>query len=148
MKQKGEERTIVLLLRARAGFTHRLWDHVRLEREKQIRAIEDSTGMQYSHGEVAKTATGVHIRAIIDGPFGSSQRTRWGIHSSIVIICGGSGVSFGMAVLEYLCAVMAGIKRAEKNFQTRSSCICKHTGSSKSTGWFRCCNHLYKQNRC
>ncbi|PWN31233.1 uncharacterized protein FA14DRAFT_30082 [Meira miltonrushii] len=118
-KQKGEERTIVLLLRARAGFTHQLWDHVRLEREKQIRAIEDSTGMQYSHGEVAKTATGVHVRAIIDGPFGSAQRTRWGIHSSIVIICGGSGVSFGMAVLEYLCAVMAGVKRGEKNFQTR-----------------------------
>lgn len=118
-KQKGEERTIVLLLRARAGFTHRFWDYVRLEREKQIRAIEDSTGMQYSHGEVAKTATGVHVRAIIDGPFGSSQRTRWGIHSSIVIICGGSGVSYGMAVLEYLCAVMAGVKKGEKNFQTK-----------------------------
>lgn len=116
---QGEERTIVLLLRARAGFTHQLWDHVRLEREKQIRAIEESTGMQYSHGEVAKTATGVHLRAIIDGPFGSSQRTRWGVHSSIIIICGGSGVSYGMAVLEYLCAVMAGIKRGEKNFQTK-----------------------------
>jgi hypothetical protein len=117
-RRKGEERTMVLLLRARKGFTQALWDHVRIEREKQIRQIEQSTGVQYAHGEVAKTATGVHLRAIVDGPFGSAQRTKWGMHSSVVIICGGSGISYGMAALEYMCAVLAGIKR-ERKFLTR-----------------------------
>ncbi|UZJ54713.1 hypothetical protein CBS101457_004033 [Exobasidium rhododendri] len=113
--KKSEERTIVLLLRARRGFTHHLWDYVRLQREKQIRAIEEETGQQYIRGEVAKTATGVHVRAIIDGPYGSSQRVRWGIYSTILIICGGSGISSGMAMLEYLCSVMAGNKQVKKS---------------------------------
>jgi hypothetical protein len=117
-QKKSEERTIVLLLRARKGFTHQLWDYVRLQREKQIRAIEEQTGQQYIRGEVAKTATGVHVRAIIDGPYGSTQRVRWGIYSTVLIICGGSGISSGMAMLEYLCSVMAGNKQV-KNSKTR-----------------------------
>lgn len=114
----GADRTIVLLLRARGGFTNALWDYVRVERERQIRHIEDTTGFKYEQGQVAKTATGVHLRAIIDGPYGSSQRTRWGVHSTIVVICGGSGISYGLSVLEHLCATMNGIRR-EKNFKTQ-----------------------------
>lgn len=117
-RRSVEGRTMILLLRARGGFTNALWDYVRIERERQIRHIEESTGVQYVHGQVAKTATGVHMRAIVDGPYGSSQRIRWGIHSSIIIICGGSGVSYGMAVLEHLCSTMAGL-RQERNFQVQ-----------------------------
>lgn len=117
-KTEGEERTIVLLVRARRGFTLRLWEHVRREREKQIRAIEVQTGQQYIRGEVAKTVTGVHVRALIDGPYGSIQRVRWHVHSTVVIICGGSGISSGMSILEHLCSVMAG-NRQVKNFQVK-----------------------------
>jgi hypothetical protein len=118
VKVKGEERTIVLLIRARRGFTHDLWDYVRRQREIQIRAIEEQTGQQYIRGEVAKTATGVHLRAIIDGPYGSIQRVRWRLHSTIVIIAGGSGITSAMSVLEYLCSVMAGNKQV-KGFLVR-----------------------------
>lgn len=118
VRVKGEERTIVLLIRARRGFTHALWDHVRIEREKQIRSIEEQTGQQYIRGEVCKTATGVHLRAIIDGPYGSVQRVRWRVHSTIVIIAGGSGITSAMSVLEYLCSVMAGNKQV-KGFLVR-----------------------------
>lgn len=117
-KGEGEERTIVLLIRARRGFTFELWDHVRRQREQQIRAIEEQTGRQYIRGEVAKTATGVHLRAIIDGPFGSIQRVRWGVQSTVVIIAGGSGISSAMSVLEYLCSVVAGNKQV-KGFGVR-----------------------------
>lgn len=118
VKAKGEERTIVLLIRARRGFTFALWDYVRMQREQQIRSIEQQTGRQYIRGEVAKTATGVHLRAFIDGPFGSIQRVRWGVQSSVVIIAGGSGISSAMSILEYLCSVMAGNKKV-KNFGVR-----------------------------
>lgn len=117
-KARGEERTIVLILRARGGFTNHLWEYVRQQRERQIRAIEERTGQQYIRGEVAKTATGVHLRAIIDGPYGSVQRVRWGIHSTVVIICGGSGISSGMSILEYLCTAMVGAKQV-RGFKTQ-----------------------------
>ncbi|PWN93916.1 hypothetical protein FA10DRAFT_299253 [Acaromyces ingoldii] len=114
-KARGEERTIVLLLRARKGFTLHLWNHVLRTREAQIQAAAEVVGPN----GVRKTTTGVHLRAIVDGPYGSSQRTRWGIHSTVVIICGGSGISFGMSVLEYLCAAMTGATRRDSKFQTQ-----------------------------
>ncbi|CEH17886.1 Ferric reductase, NADH/NADPH oxidase and related proteins [Ceraceosorus bombacis] len=94
----GEERTIVLLLRARHGFTRHLWDHVCAQREAQL--IEAGAAAH-------KATAGVHIRALVDGPYGSSARVNWEENGTVLIICGGSGVSFGMSVLEHLCARMA-----------------------------------------
>ncbi|EST05457.2 Ferric reductase transmembrane component-like domain protein [Kalmanozyma brasiliensis GHG001] len=115
-KAKGEERTMVLLVRCRHGFTRQLWNFVAKKRQMQIQAAADAHQGASMYGmpgtamvpTLGKDTTGVHIRAIVDGPYGSSDRTHWGIHSSIVIICGGSGVSFGMSVLEHLCACMVG----------------------------------------
>ncbi|PWZ02271.1 hypothetical protein BCV70DRAFT_230410 [Testicularia cyperi] len=132
-KVKGEERTMVLLVRCRKGFTRHLWNFVAKRRQQQIEAAADA---QFEAGRaglrggsmvpmLGKDTTGVHIRAIVDGPYGSADRTHWGIHSSIVIICGGSGVSFGMSVLEHLCACIVGAERlgkqgkGGKNFLTR-----------------------------
>ena len=100
-KAPGEERTIVLLLRARKGFTKHLFDYVQKQRNQQIGDSVISTG------GISKSTTGVHLRALIDGPYGSTKRVDWGASSTVVIICAGSGVSFGMAVLEHLCACLA-----------------------------------------
>lgn len=109
---KGEERTMVLLLRARKGFTKQLWEHVRRKRQLQVKAAIQADSASAVNGPnfaaIGKSTTGVHMRAIVDGPYGSVGRVKWGAHSTIVIICGGSGVSFGMSVLEHLCACIAG----------------------------------------
>ncbi len=52
--------------------------------------------------------TGVLLRMFVDGPFGSSVRARWGEHSTVVIFVAGSGVSFGLSILEYVCLCLAG----------------------------------------
>lgn len=117
-KVKGEERTIVLLLRARKGFTAYLWEYTRKQRSLQLQAahqagydnatlLEGIAGPN-SNAMGTKSVAGVHLRAIVDGPYGSSTRVRWGSHSTIMIACGGSGVSFGMSLLEHLCACIAG----------------------------------------
>ncbi len=132
-KAKGEERTMVLLVRCRRGFTRQLWNFVAKKRHLQIQAAADAQQGASMYGmpgtamvpALGKDTTGVHIRAIVDGPYGSVDRTHWGIHSSIVIVCGGSGVSFGMSVLEHLCACMVGAMKlgkegkGGKNFLTR-----------------------------
>ena len=100
-KAPGEERTITLLLRARKGFTKHLFDYVQKQRNQQI------GDCVISSGGISKSTTGVHLRALIDGPYGSTKRVDWGASSTVVIICAGSGVSFGMAVLEHLCACLA-----------------------------------------
>ncbi|KAN0061676.1 hypothetical protein ACQY0O_005667 [Thecaphora frezii] len=132
-KVKGEERTIVLLIRARKGFTSYLWDHVVKRRQQQIEAVSDAQPGAHGGYEnpllgpvaIGKGTTGVHMRAIIDGPYGSAKRTNWGVHSTVVIVCGGSGVSFGMSALEHLCACIVGNERlgdrgkGGKNFLVR-----------------------------
>ncbi|CAO1614291.1 unnamed protein product [Parajaminaea phylloscopi] len=126
-RRKGEERTVVLLLRARKGFTLQLWDYVRRHRHRQVMAAAEAgeihDGMQSAAG--SRTTTGVHIRAIVDGAYGTTQRVRWGIHSSIVIVCGGSGVTFGISLLEHLCNCMTQrnlygqSKRGGKDFEVK-----------------------------
>ncbi|KAJ1025306.1 hypothetical protein NDA13_004122 [Ustilago tritici] len=122
-KAKGEERTMVLLVRCRHGFTRHLCNFVAKKRQMQIQAAADAqhgSGMYGMPGTMAvpafgKDTTGVHLRAIVDGPYGSADRTHWDIHSTVVIICGGSGISFGMSVLEHLCACMVGAIKFGKN---------------------------------
>lgn len=105
-RKKGEERTMVLLLRARQGFTLQLWDYVRRHRHRQVMAAAEAGEFGDASSAGSRTTTGVHVRAIVDGAYGSTQRVRWGIHSSIVIVCGGSGVTFGISLLEHLCSCM------------------------------------------
>ncbi|KAI0322223.1 hypothetical protein OF83DRAFT_1049810 [Amylostereum chailletii] len=96
-------RVIVFLIRAKNGWTRDLWDDV-------VALL--SSGRKYPAGEKhpksVVPATGVLMRAWVDGPFGSSVRTNWGAYSTAIIVSGGSGVSFGLAVLEYLALCMAG----------------------------------------
>jgi len=105
--QKAPEdsgRVIILLIRAKGGWTKDLWNTVvsltsQFKTHVPTETIPKGTEMPKN---------GVLLRAFVDGPFGSSARARWGSHSTVVIVAGGSGVSFGLAVLEYICLCLAG----------------------------------------
>ncbi|KAG8833536.1 hypothetical protein FRC17_010568 [Serendipita sp. 399] len=132
--ETGEGRVVELLIRAKNGFTKDLWEEVvRLVNESDLPSkasdpfsdrrdagdIEGGYGVGIGHnkektpgGVIAKKAgnenAGVLIRAFVDGPFGSSIRAHWGNHSSVLIVVGGTGVTFGVSILEYLCLCLAG----------------------------------------
>jgi hypothetical protein len=100
----GQEGAIVFVIRAKAGWTRDLWNMV---------AACSHRGMHVPPGEGLPTGwtppqKGVVLRALVDGPFGSSGRVRWGEYGTAVIFAGGSGVSFGLSILEHLCLHMAG----------------------------------------
>ena len=96
-------RIMLFLVRTKSGWTQDLWNLVsRLTAER-------------SRVDVSPTSTsdslpknGVLLRACVDGPFGSAKRARWGNYSTGVIITGGSGVSFGLSLLQYMCMCLAG----------------------------------------
>lgn len=103
-KKLGDDgRTIVFLIRAKNGWTKELWTLI-------VGLL--SRGQRHPPGEVPPgtplPATGVLLRAWVDGPFGSPARTDWGMYSTAVIVCGGSGASFAVSILEYICLCMAG----------------------------------------
>lgn len=95
-------RVMLFLVRAKGGWTQDLWNLVSRLTER-------------SRGGVSRTLAsdnlpkkGVLLRAYVDGPFGSAKRARWGNYSTGVIISGGSGVSFGLSLLQYMCMCLAG----------------------------------------
>lgn len=96
-----ENREVVILVRARAGFTKDLWSYI--EQLEDAAEIGDRPPYQFS-----PPREGVLLRAYLDGPFGSSIRARWTSYSTVLIIAGGSGVSFAIAVLEYACMCIIG----------------------------------------
>ena len=53
-------------------------------------------------------ARGCLMRMYVDGPFGSVVRANWKAHSTVVLVAGGSGVSFGLSLLLYLVRCLAG----------------------------------------
>lgn len=94
---------IVFFIRAKKGWTKDLWDTV---------ALMTAQGRKFSPGEKLASRDmpphGVLLRGFVDGPFGSPRRADWGNHSTAVIVAGGSGVSFALSILQYLCLCMAG----------------------------------------
>ncbi|KAH9996808.1 hypothetical protein BJV77DRAFT_1085642 [Russula vinacea] len=102
-KLGNDGRMIVFLIRAKNGWTKDLWTTV-------VGLL--AHGQRHPAGEVPVGTilprTGVLLKAWIDGPFGSPVRTDWGVYSTAVIVAGGSGASFAISVLEYLCLCMAG----------------------------------------
>ncbi|KAI6045785.1 ferric reductase like transmembrane component-domain-containing protein [Pisolithus marmoratus] len=100
--QGHEGRIMVFLIRARMGWTQDLWDML-------SRMIANQSRGDVSSLKLASLPTrGAVLRTFVDGPFGSSVRARWGDYSTAIIITGGSGVSFGLSVLQYLCLCLSG----------------------------------------
>lgn len=108
----NNEPEVVILVKARKGLTRQLFNHVR---DRSLAAVGSQQDRDKRHS-LASTQVGgqegmqvppVNLRAWLDGPFGSANRVRWNEYSTIVIVCGGSGVSFGAAVCDYACQMMA-----------------------------------------
>jgi hypothetical protein len=93
--------TIYLIVRARKGFTRALWQKVVKERRETQSPKQQSGADEVEHGN------GVMIRACVGLPMGSSARANWHSWRTLVIVCGGAGVSFGIALLDYICRAMA-----------------------------------------
>ncbi|KAH9952232.1 hypothetical protein B0H21DRAFT_716267 [Amylocystis lapponica] len=99
-----EGRELYFFIRAKNGWTKSLWDTI---------AQTVARGQARMHGEklppgAKLPSQGVLMRATVDGPFGSAERAHWGSYSSVLIVAGGSGVSFGLSVLQYMCMRLAG----------------------------------------
>lgn len=127
------EQEIVLLVKARKGFTLDLWEETRRRMEfipgtgtesggpigsggdddvslgpPGIRSLPSRQSFYFAaSSKKLSTPKPVFFRALVDGPYGSSARVRWGDHSTVLVICGGSGVSFGIAILTYVCECIA-----------------------------------------
>ncbi|RDB21080.1 Ferric/cupric reductase transmembrane component 1 [Hypsizygus marmoreus] len=95
---------LVFLIRSKTGWTRKLWQYVsKLYAEDEI----------YPAPQIFPEATimpksGVLLKMYVEGPFGSSVRAQWGSHSTILVVVGGSGVSFGLSILEFACLCLAG----------------------------------------
>ncbi|KIR56701.1 ferric-chelate reductase [Cryptococcus gattii Ru294] len=100
---------IMLLVKARKGLTRRLFNYVRKRSLAAIgiNSVKDRRislpSMRTSSGESNLYVPPIFLKAWVDGPMGSSERVRWKDHSSVVVVCGGSGVSFGAAICEHVC---------------------------------------------
>lgn len=121
----NSEGEVILLVKARKGLTRTLYELVKNRHQSNMRLSAGGGG----GGERKIDSKPVFIRTKVDGPFGSAARVKWGDHSTIVIICGGSGVSFGMAVLEGVCRDI-GEGRGRKTTRIRFCWIAREYGGS------------------
>ncbi|GAA93512.1 hypothetical protein E5Q_00153 [Mixia osmundae IAM 14324] len=94
--QNADQTDLIFLIRTRQGFTKDLWNSIVAKRRQK----EAQPGTY-------DLTQGVMIRAQVSNALGSASRARWADYSSAIIYCGGSGVSFGLSVLEHLCQQMA-----------------------------------------
>ncbi|GBE82153.1 hypothetical protein SCP_0405330 [Sparassis crispa] len=99
-----EGRELDFIVRAKNGWSKDLWDALALA----VSRGQSSISGENLPGSYPLPRRGVLMRAYVDGPFGSAERARWGAHSTVLLVTGGSGVCFGLSVLQYLCLCLAG----------------------------------------
>jgi len=97
-------RLLIFFVRAKAGWTKTLWDTVVALSVRDKFHCDGEGPPQGTH----PPSRGVLLRTFVEGPFGSVARTDWIEYSSVLLVAGGSGVSFGLSVLVYLCLCMSG----------------------------------------
>lgn len=119
---------IVIIVKARKGLTRKLFNLVRT-RSLAMVGIDAAPGNKQIPLESLKEGDGeiaippVFLRAWVDGPFGSVQRARWNEYSTVLMICGGSGVSFGTSVVEFVCQTLAKAGRSD-GWRTQRARLC------------------------
>ncbi|TBU35891.1 hypothetical protein BD311DRAFT_708390 [Dichomitus squalens] len=101
--QYDDGRVLVFIIRAKNGWTKDLWDTIAMMHARGQQCLREEHVPRCEMPE-----RGVLLRACVDGPFGSSARASWGEYSSVVIVAGGSGVSYALSILQYICLCMAG----------------------------------------
>lgn len=129
----NDKNELVLLIKARKGITRKLYNIVR-HRSLAALGINGARDKRLSLASMQDPGAGnqnglsvppVYLRALVDGPMGSACRVRWGEYSSVLVICGGSGVSFGMTVCDWVTRRMAQQKnRSTKGWKTQRVRFC------------------------
>ncbi|KAI5452321.1 hypothetical protein NCC49_000884 [Naganishia albida] len=108
--EEDNEVEIVLLIKARKGFTAKLFNETR-KRLIQTAGIQleknDRQSFNTSMTTERQDPPPVLYRVWLDGPHGSAPRANPGNHESVLLVCGGTGVSFGISILNYLCRAMS-----------------------------------------
>lgn len=82
-----------ILARVKGGFTKALWNKL--------------------HSLTEASPAPVLLRAQVGWPLGSNKGARIQDFSTVIVLCGGSGISFGVGVFEHACHALAG--RVGKN---------------------------------
>lgn len=98
----SETPALVFLVRVKSGFTRNLWDQVTY---LCSRGLVCSTN-DLLHADARPPDSGALLRMNVDGPFGSAERVKWNTYSGAVIVVAGSGVSYGLSILESLCRLI------------------------------------------
>ena len=106
--ETDEGRVVELIIRARNGFTKHLWEEVCKLIVSGPTSYPFASQPDPVSNLVKRVNNGVLLRTYVDGPFGSSIRAHWGNHSTVMIIAGGTGITFGASVLEYLALCISG----------------------------------------
>ena len=133
----GDNSEIVLLVKSRKGLTRQLFDLVRTRSLENV-GLNGSVDKRLSLASMRSAEGGmqvppVYVRAWVDGPMGSACRTRWGDFSTVLIICGGSGISFGVSICDYVCRMMAGsLNKASHTQRVRLCWVVREYGTLPS----------------
>lgn len=90
--QQSSGKEVVLILRARQGFSKKIYDSIMCAKADRLK-----------NHDSAQLTNGILTRCQISRPLGSSGRVAWDSFDSLVIVCGGSGISFGISALEEFC---------------------------------------------
>lgn len=104
---------VVLIIKARKGLTRKLYDHVLSLMESRLKPKNESARTSsvmsiYSTASIPRVNVDpVLIRAGVDGPMGSAGRVPWLDYTTALLVCGGSGVTFGLAMTDWLSREMA-----------------------------------------
>ncbi|KAF8310033.1 hypothetical protein DL93DRAFT_2084986 [Clavulina sp. PMI_390] len=83
---------IEFIIRARQGLTLDLWNHL-----NAVQTYDKRIG-RYNP---------LILDVRVDGPYGSSARINWKSYGSVLVIVGGSGVAFGLSIVQSLCHAIA-----------------------------------------
>ncbi|KAF6765235.1 ferric reductase like transmembrane component-domain-containing protein [Ephemerocybe angulata] len=104
----GEDRSqLVFLIRAKTGWTKDLWDTVASQSTKGTVWSDQDPNTCHTPTTFPLPAFGLVMKMNVDGPFGSSIRIPWEHYSSVLLVVGGSGVTFGLSILEHVSRLIA-----------------------------------------
>ncbi|TFK29970.1 hypothetical protein FA15DRAFT_651534 [Coprinopsis marcescibilis] len=93
-ESKGQ--VLTFLVRARKGWTMRLWELVMHHSRPGTQDVLQNPRF------LPPNSSGMIVRMYVEGPFGSSARVPWDRYRSVMVVVGGSGITFGLAIVGHL----------------------------------------------
>lgn len=89
----GSGEGMVLMAKKSGGWTGKLYDFAKAGEYAARRSAEGGIG--FGHGET-------RVKVLVEGPYGGPGVVDLASFSAAVLVCGGAGISFGLAALEEL----------------------------------------------